>query len=47
MIGRVIYWLAVIAISLALVVGLVMLLESRDASTVPKPGAVLHEGTAT
>ena len=30
--GSVLYWLAVIIVSLALVVGLVLLLESRDAS---------------
>jgi hypothetical protein len=31
---RVLYWLAVIAISLAILVGLIMLLESRDSSNV-------------
>lgn len=40
MTGRVVYWLAVIAISLALVVGLITFLESRDTSTVPGPGAL-------
>lgn len=38
--GRVVYWLAVIAISLALVVGLITLFESQDPSTVPGPGAL-------
>jgi hypothetical protein len=32
-IGRIVYWIAVIAISLALVVGLILFLESRDSST--------------
>ncbi len=32
--GSVVYWLAVLVISLALVVGLVLLLESRDQSEV-------------
>ena len=31
---RVLYWLAVLAISLAILVGLIMLLESRDESSV-------------
>jgi cytochrome b subunit of formate dehydrogenase len=31
---KVIYWLAVLAISLALVVGLILFLESRDQSSV-------------
>jgi len=32
--GAVLYWLAVLAISLALVVGLILLLESRDESEI-------------
>jgi hypothetical protein len=32
--GKILYWLAVIAISLALVVGLILFLESRDQSSV-------------
>jgi hypothetical protein len=36
---KVLYWLAVIAISLALVVGLILFLESRDPSSV-ESGAV-------
>jgi hypothetical protein len=31
---RVLYWLAVLAISLAILVGLIMFLESRDSSKV-------------
>jgi len=34
-----IYWLAVVAISLALVIGLILFLESRDQSSVD--GAIL------
>lgn len=34
LLGRILYWLAVVAISLALLVALVLFLESRD------PGAV-------
>jgi cytochrome b subunit of formate dehydrogenase len=32
--GKILYWLAVIAISLALVVGLILFFESRDQSSV-------------
>lgn len=42
--GKILYWLAVLAVSLALVVGLILLLESRDQSSVetslPTRGAV-------
>jgi hypothetical protein len=31
---RVLYWVAVLVISLAILVGLIMLLESRDSSSV-------------
>jgi hypothetical protein len=34
MLGRLIYWLAVLAISFALVVALILFLESRDDSSV-------------
>ena len=34
MLLRLLYWLAVIAVSLALVVGLILFLESRDQSSV-------------
>jgi hypothetical protein len=37
---RVVYWVAVIAISLALVVGLILFFESRDQSSV-ESGALL------
>lgn len=36
---KVVYWLVVLAISLALVVALIMYLESRDQSQVDDPGA--------
>lgn len=36
---RVLYWLAVLAISLALLVGLVLFLESRDPSAVSSSAA--------
>lgn len=39
MIGRVLYWVAVLAVSFALVVGLITWFESRDASTLPRSGA--------
>jgi hypothetical protein len=37
---KVIYWVAVVAISLALVVGLILFFESRDQSKVEQGGAV-------
>jgi len=37
---KVIYWVAVVAISLALVVGLILFLESRDQSSVDSNSAV-------
>ncbi len=37
---KLLYWLAVIAISLALVVGLILFLESRDQSSIAS-GALL------
>ena len=40
--GAVLYWLAVVAISLALVVGLVLLLESRDESEIEGEGRAGH-----
>ena len=36
---RALYWLAVLAVSLALVVGLILLLESRDASELEEASA--------
>jgi hypothetical protein len=38
--GKLVYWLAVIAISLALVVALILFFESRDQSSV-ESGALL------
>ena len=40
MLLKILYWAAVIAISLALVVGLILFLESRDQSSV-ESGALL------
>ena len=37
---KVIYWVAVVVISLALVVGLILFLESRDQSSVDSNSAV-------
>jgi hypothetical protein len=34
MLLKVLYWLAVVAVSLALVVGLILFLESRDQSSI-------------
>jgi len=36
---KVLYWVAVVAISLALVVGLILFLESRDQSSVESDSA--------
>lgn len=40
MVLKVIYWVAVVAISLALVVGLILFLESRDQSSVDSNAGV-------
>jgi hypothetical protein len=37
---KVLYWIAVLAISVALVVGLILLLESRDQSSLDSDAAV-------
>jgi cytochrome b subunit of formate dehydrogenase len=37
---KVLYWVAVVAISLALVVGLILFLESRDQSSVESGSAL-------
>lgn len=42
--GSILYWLAVVAISLALVVGLILVLESRDESEIEGGGG---EGART
>ena len=45
MVRTVVYWLAVLAVSLGLVLGLILLLESRDESTLqgaaPPAGSVV------
>jgi hypothetical protein len=41
---KVLYWLAVLAISLALVIGLILWLESRDQSSVDSNSAVPVSG---
>jgi len=33
MVGRILYWVAVLAISLLLVIGLILFIESRDESS--------------
>jgi cytochrome b subunit of formate dehydrogenase len=38
MVLKVLYWLAVVAISIALVIGLILWFESRDASEVESSG---------
>jgi cytochrome b subunit of formate dehydrogenase len=38
--AKLLYWLAVLAISIALVVGLILFFESRDQSEVEEGGAV-------
>jgi len=38
MLLKILYWVAVVAISVALVVGLILWLESRDASKLEKSG---------
>lgn len=40
MVLKILYWLAVLVISLALVVGLILFLESRDQSSVDSDSAV-------
>jgi cytochrome b subunit of formate dehydrogenase len=39
MLLKLLYWLAVLAISLALVIGLILFLESRDQSSVERSAA--------
>jgi hypothetical protein len=39
MVLKVLYWLAVLAISLVLVIGLILFFESRDKSSLEGPGA--------
>lgn len=40
MLGKLLYWILVVAISLALVIGLILFFESRDQSSV-ESGALL------
>ena len=42
MLLKVLYWLAVVAISIALVIGLILWFESRDASEVESSVIPLH-----
>ena len=37
---KVLYWVAVLVLSLAILVGLILLIESRDKSAVDKGGAI-------
>jgi len=39
---KILYWLAVTAISVALVIGLILFLESRDQSDVKKSGSAVR-----
>jgi cytochrome b subunit of formate dehydrogenase len=39
MVLKILYWLAVLAISLALVIGLILFLESRDQSSLERSAA--------
>ncbi len=45
MISRIVYWLVVVAISLALVIGLILFFEARDESSLESsalpPGALI------
>jgi hypothetical protein len=43
---KVVYWLAVLAISLALVAGLILFLESRDPSSLDSSGNPFPAATA-
>jgi cytochrome b subunit of formate dehydrogenase len=45
MVLKILYWLAVVAISLALVIGLILFFESRDQSSIE--GAALPDVTRT
>ena len=38
---KVLYWLAVLAISVALVIGLILWFESQDASEIESPGGAV------
>ena len=47
MVGRVLYWVAVVAISLAFVVGLIIFFESRDDSSLEGAGSSTPSGLVT
>ncbi len=38
--GKILYWVVVVAISLTLVVGLILFFESRDDSSLQDPGSL-------
>jgi hypothetical protein len=40
MVLKILYWLAVLAVSLALVIGLILFLESRDQSSIEGAGGL-------
>jgi hypothetical protein len=40
-VGKIVYWLAVLVVSLALVIGLILFFESRDQSEVQQSGTAL------
>ena len=42
--GKILYWLVVVAISLALVVALILFFESRDESSLEGSAGLLHSG---
>jgi uncharacterized protein with PQ loop repeat len=39
---KVLYWLAVLAVSIAILVGLITLLESRDSSSINGGALIIH-----
>jgi hypothetical protein len=45
--GKVLYWLAVVAVSVALVIGLILFLESRDQSSVERGAAPAGHATTS
>ena len=46
MLLKIVYWVAVVAISVALVIGLILFLESRDQSDVKKSGSAVPASRA-
>ncbi|MEJ7817206.1 MAG: hypothetical protein WKF49_00880 [Thermoleophilaceae bacterium] len=47
MISRIVYWLVVVAISLALVIGLILFFEARDESSLERSALPAAALTAT